>query len=171
MRYLAALLSLLCACSATADGPSGAEDAADAATPTDAHEGDAGAPEADAAGLWTEWVCRLHGGSDLGPWCSAAQSRDAGPGGAWCTLLDLRDGDTGLVPWSECLRYAVAGMPASLRPAWDRLAAAGCTYPPALCDVSAWSPACSGLRVYSGGSVQGLLGRAVAVGRCWPRAL
>lgn len=169
MRYmLAAILSVTMACSATADGPSGGEDAADASAPTDAPAGDVrAAVEPDAAGLWSEALCRLHARRDLAPWCSAAQPRE----GAWCTLLDLRDGDTGLVPWAECLRYAVAGMPASLRPAWDRLAAAGCTYPPALCDVSAWSPACSGLRVYSGGSIQGLLGRATHLGRCWPRAL
>lgn len=168
MRYLlTALLCLACACSATAEGPYGAEDAADASTPVDANEADAGAQETDAAGLWTEWLCRAHAGRDITPWCSAAQPHE----GAWCTLRDLRDGDTGLVPWAECLAYAVAGMPASLRPAWDRLAAAGCTYPPALCDISARWPACSGLRVYSGGSIQGLLGRATQIGRCWPAAL
>ena len=167
MRYpiTVALVLSLAACSPTASST----DATDAG-PGDAQAATAdvrAAVEPDAAGLWTEALCRLHARRDLAPWCSAAQPRE----GAWCTLLDLRDGDTGLVPWAECLRYAVAGMPASLRPAWDRLAAAGCTYPPALCDISARWPACSGLRVYSGGSIQGLLGHAVARGRCWPRAL
>lgn len=166
MRYLlTALLSVTMACSATAEGPSGAEDAADAATPADASTGDAWATEPDAAGLWSEWLCRAHAPRDLTPWCTAAMPRE----GAWCTLRDLRDGDTGLVPWGECLAYAVAGMPADLRPRWAALAAT-CTHPPALCDIAARWPACSGLRVYSGGSIQGLLGRAVQMGRCWPAA-
>ena len=167
MRYLlTAMLCLACACSATAEGPSGAEDAADASTPTDAHEADARATEPDAAGLWETGLCRGVSG-DPDPWCSAAQSRDAGPDGAWCNLRDLRDGDTGLVPWAECLAYAVAGMPADLRPRWDALAAT-CTHPPPRCGVGTSTGACHSLRVYGGRSVQMYLSRATHLGRCWP---
>ena len=166
MRYpiTVALVLSLAACSPTASST----DATDAG-PADAPSVTADVPaavEPDAAGLWETGLCRGVSG-DPDPWCSAAQSRDAGPDGAWCHLRDLRDGDTGLTPWAECLAYAVAGMPADLRPRWAAIAAT-CTHPPPRCGVGTSTGACHPLRVYGGLSVQMSLARATHLGRCWP---
>lgn len=174
MRHLQILIVLsLAACgpvaSSTDDTDAGPADAPTAAAdaPTAAADVPA-AGEADASGAWRGGLCLAVSG-DPDPWCIAAQSRDAGPDGAWCHLRDLRDGDTGLTPWRECLAYAVAGMPADLRPRWDAIVASGCDHPPPRCGVGASRGACNGLRVYAGRTVQMYLARATALGQCWPR--
>lgn len=172
MRYiLAAMLSVTMACSATADGPSGAEDAADAATPADAPAGDAGDPYP--LSWWVPQACFGAGETPSGvastqaDMCAAMPPVAPGAVETWCDLrqLDSHIPRVGLTPWRECIAWAIRAQSSVLPrgvPAW----VADCAPPPPCQGVTAHH--CPGRAVHYGVEVQQWVYLAHASGRCWP---
>lgn len=172
MRYLlAALLSVTMACSATADGPSGAEDAADASTPTDAATGDAGDPYP--LSWWLPQACYGAGqtpgnvAATQSEVCAALPPVPPGTVETWCDLrgLDSDTPRTGLTPWPECIAWAISAQASVLPrgvPAW----VADCAPPPPCQGVTEHH--CPGRAVHYGVEVQQWVYAAWASGRCWP---